>query len=142
MPTKRRNKLENTNTVTITGNLTRDIELKYLNSGSVIGKISVAVNSREKKEDEWIDYASFFDVTIWGKRAETLTQFLTKGKKIAVTGRLRQSRWGQDGATRSRVEIIAEKIELLSPREQQADYTPGAPPAPPSSGEFNDDIPF
>ena len=105
--------MADTNHVIIIGRLTRDIELKYTSGGMVIGNFSIAVNRRTKKGEQWVEEASFFDVSLFGKSAEGLAQYLTKGKQIAVEGELRQDRWQQDGQPRSKVYISAINVQLL-----------------------------
>lgn len=104
---------EDINSVTIVGRLTRDAELKYTNSGSAVTRLGLAVNRSRKDGDQWVEEASFFDVTLWGRRGEALNQYLQRGTRIAVNGELRQERWEQDGQTRSRVIIHANNIQLL-----------------------------
>lgn len=139
------------NRVIIVGRLTRDAELKYTSGGAAVAKFSLAVNRRRKQGDQWVDEANFFDVAAWGKMAENLNQYLTKGKQVAVEGELRQDRWEQNGQSRSRVEIVAANIQLLgggSGGGGRGGQAPG--PAPESgydtgasnSSEFEDDIPF
>ena len=100
------------------GHLTRDEELKYTPGGMAIGNISIAVNRRVKKGQEWVDESNYFDVVIFGKQAESLQRFLTKGKQIAVDGFLKQDRWqDQNGANRSRISIVANDIQLLGGRD-------------------------
>ena len=101
------------NNVSVVGRLTRDAELKYTNSGFAISNLSLAVNSSRKDGDQWVEEANFFDVTILGRVAETLNQYLQKGKQIAVTGELKQDRWEKDGQKRSRVYILSNNIQLL-----------------------------
>jgi single-strand DNA-binding protein len=101
------------NKVVLVGRLTRDSEIKYTAGGLAIGKVSLAVNRRKKTQDKWEEEVNFFDVVIMGKTAEALGRYLVKGKQIAVSGELRQNRWEQDGQTRSKVEIMAEDIQLL-----------------------------
>jgi len=111
------------NTVTIVGRLTRDMELKYLNSGTAVGHLSIACNDSMKGADgQYTDKAHFFEVTVWGRTAEGLQQYLTKGRQIAVEGRLRQETWtdNQSGQNRSKVTINAQRIQLLAePRNAQ-----------------------
>src|SRR5512136_1151218 len=107
------------NQVILVGRLTRDMELKYTNTGFAIGKISIAVNRRCKKGDEWIDEVNFFNITLMGKIAESLNKFLVKGKQIGVEGELHQSRWESDGQARSSVEIYAGKIQLIGGNRQE-----------------------
>ena len=101
------------NCVTITGRLTRDAELKSTAGGTAVCKFGVAVNRRTKKGDEWANEASFFDVSLWGRQAETLSRYLTKGKQVGVTGELRQERWRRDGQAQSKVAIVASGVQLF-----------------------------
>ena len=101
------------NSLTIVGRLTRDAELKYTNSGSAVTSMGLAVNRSRKDGDQWVEEANFFDISLWGRRGESLQQYLQKGTRIAVTGELRQERWEQDGQKRSRVVIHANNIQLL-----------------------------
>ena len=143
----------NINTVVITGNLTSDPEVRYIGSGTAVVDLGIAVNSREKQGDEWVDRADFFDVTVWGKQAESCGQYLSKGSPVAVQGRLRLDRWEKDGAKRSKVKIVATSIQFLptgkgrpQDREQARDAQgsewsdPNAKPAGVVGAE--DDIPF
>jgi single-strand DNA-binding protein len=102
------------NLVALIGRLTRDAELKYTNSGTPVSKFSLAVNRKKRSGDHWTDEVSYFDIVLWGKQGEALQQYLIKGKQIAVSGELRQNRWEHDGHARSKVEIIASNIQLLS----------------------------
>lgn len=137
------------NHVVLVGRLTRDAELKYTNSGFAIGKMSLAVNRRVKKDDTWQDEPSFFDCVLFGKQAEALSQYLVKGKQVAIQGELRQDRWEQDGQRRSRVEISINGIQLLGKRSP--DQVREVSPRPdeeypsqdiPTADDFDDDIPF
>jgi len=101
------------NRVVLVGRLTRDAELKSISSGQAVCKFSIAVNRARKVGDQWEEEANFFDIVLWGKRGEALSQYLTKGKTIGVDGELRQDRWQQDGQNRSKVEIIANNVQFL-----------------------------
>ena len=106
------------NTATLIGNLTRDEELTYTPGGMAVGKLSIAINRRVKKNQEWVDEANYFDVVIFAKQAENLQKFLTKGKQIGVTGFLKQERWrDQNGQSRSAIKIVANDIQLLGGRD-------------------------
>lgn len=105
------------------GHLTRDEEIKYTPGGMAIGNVSIAVNRRVKKGQEWVDESNYFDVVIFGKQAESLQRFLTKGKQIAVDGFLKQDRWqDQNGANRSAVKIVANDIQLLGGKDSGNSY--------------------
>jgi single-strand DNA-binding protein len=139
------------NHVVLVGRLTRDAELKYTAGGQAVCKFSVAVNRRRKNGDQWEDEANYFDVALWGRQGESLNQYLVKGKSVGVDGELRQDRWQQDGQNRSKVEIVANNIQLLggNPGGGQGGGAQGpsqprnneSAPAP-SDDDFTDDIPF
>jgi single-strand DNA-binding protein len=97
----------------LVGRLTRDAELKYTNSGQAVCHFSVATSSRRKKGDQWVDEASFWEVDLWGKQGESINQYLTKGKLVAVEGTMRQDRWEQDGQSRMKVIVNANTVQLL-----------------------------
>jgi single-strand DNA-binding protein len=146
------------NHVVLVGRLTREAELKYTSGGQAVCKFSVAVNRRKKSGDQWEDEANFFDVVVWGRQGETLHPYLVKGKMVAVDGELRQDRWQQDGQNRSKVEIIANFLQLLGggggaggsqgsgqgQNSGSGQSYPQEAAAGGSSGEegFADDIPF
>jgi len=136
------------NRVVITGNLTRDPEPRETAGGMMILKMGVAVNDRRKnpQSGEWEDVPNFFDVVMFGKRAESLSRFLTKGSKVAVEGKLRWSQWDDkdSGAKRSKVEIVADDIEFMSSRgEGGGGGSYSAPTSKtPSDPVIDDDIPF
>ena len=103
------------NNVTLIGRLTRDLgenDFAYSNSGTARANVSIAVNRAKKQGDEWVDEVSFFDVVIWGKTAENLKPYLTKGKQICVSGHLKQDRWEKDGQRHSRISVVADMVHL------------------------------
>jgi len=139
------------NQVMLIGRLTRDAELKYANSGFAIANFSLAVDRNIKKDNNWQDEVNFFNAVIFGKRAEALAQYLTKGKQIAIQGELRQNRWEQEGQPRSKVEIVVNNIQLLqgrggAPSQAQGPSAAAEEPAAgqpgPGTDDFSDDIPF
>lgn len=104
------------NSVNISGNLTRDGELKVTQSGTSVLRFGVAVNERRRNQSgEWEDYANFVDCTMWGKRADALAKYLTKGTKVAISGKLHYSSWqAKDGSKRSKIEVIVDELEFMS----------------------------
>jgi len=136
--------MKDINSVILVGRLTRDAELKYLNTGTAICTFSIAVNRSVKKGDKWEDEASFFDITLFGKQGEVVTQYLTKGQQIAVSGELRQDRWEKDGQKHSRVVIVADSVQLLGGKRQDGNKAaPRAESEPLHPEPFEDDpIPF
>ena len=131
------------NVVVISGNLTRDCELRHTNSGTAILSFGVAVNDRMKDRDgSWVDRPNFVDVTVFGARAEALSRYLSKGTKVALSGKLRYSSWERDGQKRSKLEVIAEEIEFLS-RDGDVARTAAPQQAAPRYPEVTyEDVPF
>ena len=101
------------NKVICIGRLTQDAKVDFIASGTAKSEISIAVNRSVKKGGIWVEEVSFFYVTIWGKTAQNLEQYLKKGTQICVEGFLRQDRWEKDGQKQSRVSIVAENVQLL-----------------------------
>lgn len=152
------------NRVMISGNLTRDAELRSTQSGMAILGFGVAVNDRRKNSQtgDWEDYPNFVDCTMFGTRGEKLQQYLTKGMKVAIEGKLRYSSWERDGQRRSKLEVIVDELEFMSSRNganqgydngMSAGYAPqpqpmmAAQPAPApimnaSASVYDEDIPF
>lgn len=115
------------NKATITGNITRDPELRQTQGGTSVLTIGVAVNDRRKNQQtgEWEDYPNFIDCTIFGNRATGVAPHLEKGMKVAIEGKLNQSRWqADDGANRSKIEIIVDEIEFMSRQQGQTASKP------------------
>lgn len=149
------------NRVIISGNLTRDPDLRSTASGMAVLSLGVAVNDRRRNQQtgEWEDYPNFVDCTMFGTRAESLARFLSKGTKVTIEGKLRWSQWERDGQKRSKLEVVVDDLEFMSSRNggQQGgynnsgygnqSYAPAAPaPAAPvietSSSVYDEDIPF
>jgi single-strand DNA-binding protein len=111
------------NVVVITGNLTRDPELRSTPSGTSVCKMRVAVNSRRKDSasGEWVDKPNYFDVTVWGAQGENCATYLSKGRPVAVSGRLDWREWeAQDGSgKRQAIEIVADSVQFLGSRGDQ-----------------------
>lgn len=115
------------NKATITGNITRDPELRQTQGGTSVLTIGVAVNDRRKNQQtgEWEDYPNFIDCTIFGNRAQSVSRFLSKGMKVAIEGKLNQSRWqAEDGTNRSKIGIIVDEIEFMSRQQGQTASKP------------------
>jgi len=103
------------NRVVVMGNLTRDPEVKYLPSGTAVVDLGIAVNDRVKRGDEWVDEATFVDVTLFGRSAEVAGEYLKSGSQALIEGRLKQDRWEQEGVKRSKLKVIGERLQLLGP---------------------------
>lgn len=108
------------NRVNISGNLTRDPELRATAGGTQVLSFGVAVNDRRRNAQtgEWEDYPNFVDCTMFGNRAEAVGRFLAKGMKVAIEGKLRYSSWERDGQKRSKLEVIVDEIDVMVRREQ------------------------
>ena len=112
----------NINSVVVTGNLTRDPELRQLQSGTSVCKMRIAVNTRRKGQDgNWEDKPNYFDVTVWGAQGENCSTYLRKGRPVAISGRLEWREWeAQDGGKRQSVEIVADTVQFLGSRDGAA----------------------
>lgn len=129
------------NKVFLTGNLTRDIEVKYTASGMPVGNFGIAVNDYIKNRDGgYKDYANFFELTLFGNRAESLEQYLKKGTKVAIVGKLHFSQWERDGEKRNKVEVHVNEIEFLSRNSNRNDS--GISDSDSDSDYYDEDIPF
>ncbi len=153
----------NINRVILTGNLTRDPELRSLPSGTSVCSLRVAVNTRRKDNSsgEWVDKPNYFDVTVWGAQGENCAQYLSKGRPVAIDGRLDWREWEdkETGQKRQAVQIIADTVQFLGSREggdsggqNGGRFTPQTdvpadtgdfqPAATGGGGGSDDDIPF
>lgn len=151
------------NRVTLIGRLTRDPELRHARSGDAIASLRIAVNGRARDEGgQWIDKPNFFDVSVFGRQAETVANYMAKGRRIGIDGRLQWREWeAQDGTKRQSVDVVANDVFFLDSRGDgegggggwQAQAAPASPggdlpvdtsdlssPAPAPAGD--DDIPF
>lgn len=100
------------NIVCVSGNLTRDPDIRTTQSGTAVLSFCVAVNERVKEDGGWKDRPLFIDCVMFGSRAQSVARFLSKGSKATVSGRLRQQRWEKDGQNRSKVEVIVDDIDF------------------------------
>jgi single-strand DNA-binding protein len=151
----------NMNVVVVTGNLTRDPELRSTPGGTSVCKLRVAVNSRRKDQSgNWVDKPNYFDVTVWGAQGENCANYLSKGRPVAIEGRLDWREWeDQGGNKRQTVEIIANSVQFLGSRDGSGGNSNGDSFSPPQSdvpadtsdfegapvggsGGAEDDIPF
>ena len=139
------------NRVAISGNLTRDAELRSTQSGTSMLGMGIAVNDRRKnqKTGEWEDYPNFVDCTMFGARAEKLQPYLAKGTKVAIEGKLSYRSWEKDGQRRSKLEVIVDDLEFVSSRRDDAGFgyapQPVQAPAPvidAAASVYDEDIPF
>lgn len=132
------------NHVAVVGNLTRDVELRSTQSGTAVLSFGIAVNDRRKNASgQWEEVPNFFECVTFGNRATALGDILTKGMKVAIAGKLHYSSWEKDGQKHSKVDIIANEIELMQNRkpqqeQPQQDYQSGYQQQP----SMYDDLPF
>jgi single-strand DNA-binding protein len=141
------------NRVVLVGNLTRDPELRHTPSGMPVCSLRIAVNSRQKQADgQWGEKPNYFSVTVWGNQGESCAQYLSKGRPVAVDGRLDWREYqAQDGSKREAVEIVADSVQFLGSRQDAegggAQYVPAGAGAADAGADFtasatDDDIPF
>ncbi len=156
----------NINRVVMTGNLTKDPELRSLPSGTSVCELRIACNTRRKDQasGEWVDKPNYFNVKVWGAQGENAARFLSKGRPVAIDGRLDWREWeAQDGAKRQAIDIIADSVQFLGSRDDSSNGSfagnGGTPthashggdtpvnegdfqPAPVGAAAGEDDIPF
>lgn len=102
------------NRVILMGNITRDIEVKYLPSGMAVTDLGLAVNDRRKNQQgEWVEETTFVDITLWGRTAEIAGEYLGKGSPVLIEGRLKLDQWEKDGQKRSKLHVIGERMQML-----------------------------
>ncbi len=149
------------NRVVLSGNLTRDPEVRTTQSGMPVMSLGVAVNDRRKNNQtgEWEDYANFIDCTMFGNRAQSVSQYLSKGQRVMIEGKLRYSTWERDGQKRSKIEVIIDEIDFVGFRSGgQGGYdssrggsasggsaaysAPSTPVVDTTSSVYDEDIPF
>jgi single-strand DNA-binding protein len=133
----------NINRIVITGNLTRDPELRATTNGTSVCSMRIASNTRRKSGNEWVDKPNYFNVTVWGAQGENCARFLAKGRPVAVDGRLEWREWTQDDIKREAIEIVADAVQFLTAPERENGN--GSSPEPVAAGapaEDGDDIAF
>jgi len=135
----------NINRVVLVGNLTRDPELRHTPGGTPVCSLRIAVNSRRRDESgQWIDKPNYFSISVFGNQAESSAQYLSKGRPVAIDGRLDWREWqAQDGSKRESVEIVAESVQFLGGRGdgEGAGFGGGNQFVPAGAGSENADFP-
>ena len=137
--------MPNLNKVILAGNLTRDPELRYTQSGQAVTDLGLAINRYSLVDGQKKEEVNFFNVTAWGKQAEACSSYLSKGSPVLIEGRLQQDTWEKDGQKRSAVKIIAERVEFLgSAKEREGRYAEPERTAPVQEKpeETDDEVPF
>ena len=128
----------NINRVVLTGNLTRDPELRSLESGTSVCSLRIASNSRRKQGGEWVDKPNYFSVTVWGAQGENCARYLSKGRGVCIDGRLDWREWTQDDTKREAVQIVAESVQFLAAPNGNGEDAP----QPAGVGATDDDVDF
>lgn len=130
------------NQVSVTGNLTRAPELRATQGGTAVLSFGIAVNDRRKNASgNWEDVPNFFECVTFGNRATALSDILTKGMKVSIAGKLHYSSWEKDGQKHSKVDIIANEIELMQNRKPQQE-TQQYQPTQQAQDVYDEDLPF
>lgn len=102
------------NRVILMGNVTRDIDVKYLQSGTAVTEVGLAVNDKRKNQQgEWIEEVTYVDITLWGRTAEIAGEYLTKGAPVLIEGRLKLDSWEKDGKKNYKLRVVGENMRLL-----------------------------
>lgn len=136
------------NNVSLTGRLTRDPELRVTTGGTQLLSFTLAFNTsvRNRQSGEWDERSNFIDCTMFGKRAEALLNYLAKGQKVAIAGKLRYATWDKDGQRHSKLDLIVDEIDFMAQRQNAAQpaSAPASPqaPMPPVVDTFDEDIPI
>jgi len=139
------------NRVVLVGNLTRDPELRHTPSGMSVCSLRIAVNSRRKDESgQWVEKPNYFSITVWGNQGESCAQYLSKGRPVAVDGRLDWREYEKDGVKREAIEIVADSVQFLGSRQDgegggAPQYVPAGATSQAddfSTSATDDDIPF
>lgn len=130
------------NRVILVGNVTRDLELRYTQSGLAVTDLGLAVNDRRKDQSgEWIDETTFVDVTLWGRQAEVAGDYLRKGSPVLIEGRLKLDQWEQDGQKRYKLKVTGDRMQLLgSKNDSPTAHSASEPAVAPQIRQ--EDIPF
>lgn len=132
------------NSVHLLGNLTRDVEVKYLQSGTAVCDLGLAINERVKRRDEWVDETTFVDVTLFGKTAEVAGEYLSKGSPVLIVGKLRLEQWEKDGQKRSKLKVVGDSMQMLGgkPRNEHNQERPERREEHSQAPLSQDQIPF
>jgi single-strand DNA-binding protein len=127
------------NRVVLLGNLTRDIELRYIGNGTAVTDIGLAVNDRVKRNDQWVDETTFVDITLWGRTAEVANEYLSKGSSVLIEGRLKMESWEKDGQKRTKLKVIGERMQMVGGKTGGGQGGGGGPRGGSSSRPSSDD---
>lgn len=131
----------------VVGRITKDCEFGYMNSGSAKADFSIAVNDSKKNGNEWVNEVSYFNITVWGKSAENLKDYLKKGQQVCIEAKLKQDRWEKDGKNFSAIKVVTENIQLLGGKRSDGNSESTTGEMTPASqnvdmNDFPEDVPF
>lgn len=129
------------NKVVLVGNVTREIELRSIGNNAKVCDVGLAINDRRKSANgEWVDEATFVDVTLWNRTAEIAAEYLGKGSSVLIEGKLKFEQWEVDGQKRSKLKVVGDRMQMLGAKKdavQQTDRNSSE-----SSQASYDEIPF
>ncbi len=129
------------NRVFLLGNLTRAPEVRYTPSGIAVSDLRLAVNERVKKDDQWVDQAIFLDVTVWDRTAQRCGDYLEKGSSVLIEGRLQMDTWEKDGEKRSKLKVVADRVQFLERARRDGGNTIGDAAGAPGRGGLRANAP-
>lgn len=132
------------NRVVLSGNLTRDPEVRTTQGGTSVMNFGIAVNDRRRNSQtgEWSDYTNFFECVMFGGRAQGISQYIQKGSHVTIDGKLRYSQWERDGQRRSKVEVLVDDVDFKPNKDRPSGYSAPSTPVDASSSIYDEQIPF
>jgi single-strand DNA-binding protein len=129
------------NLVVLAGNLTRDVDLRHIASGTAVADVTVAVNEKRKTANgEWVEDVSFVDVTLWGRTAEIASEYLGKGSNVLIEGRLKLDRWEKDGQKHSKLRVVCERMVMLGSRGDRGGQGGAGGSQRPQASEYREPV--
>lgn len=129
------------NKVVLVGNVTREIELRSIGNNAKVCDVGLAINDRRKSANgEWVDEATFVDVTLWNRTAEIASEYLGKGSSVLIEGKLKFEQWEVDGQKRSKLKVVGDRMQMLGAKKDLVQQTPKNS-SESSQGSY-DEIPF
>jgi len=122
--------MANLNKVNLIGTLVKGIELKYVPSGTAVAELDIAINSKRKDGDNWVDEVTYVNgITVWAAKAESCAKFLRKGSQVFIEGKLKLESWEQDGKKRSKLKVVADNVQFLSNYGKEGEQSRGQAPS-------------
>ncbi len=124
------------NSVILVGHLTRDVELRYIPSGTAVAEVGLAISEKRKSGEEWVEETVFVDCTLWGRTAEVASEYTKKGSAVLIAGRLKLEQWEKDGQKRSKLKVVGDKFQMLGKAKQEGSEPFVGNPAMPTREEI------